>query len=79
MDTRNRRGTTDSELRSGSVGPVEHAIRRVERVVGPERFCIMRVRRGDWEARTFNGRVGRGDTASDALFNLLTALGESIG
>jgi hypothetical protein len=79
MDTRNRRRSAHSDVRSGTIGPVEHALRRVERALGAERFCVMRVRRGDWEARAYTGQVGRGDTASDALFNLLTSLGESVG
>ena len=49
--------------------------RRVE-AANEEMFdlCLRRAGRGDWEARTLSGDVGRGDTLAAAIADLLPQL-----
>lgn len=51
-------------------------IRRLEMLLGAERWTLQKVRTGDFEVRTWSGMVGRGMTAADALSDLAGKLGE---
>lgn len=55
---------------------VSQLIRRLESLLGAERWTLQKVRTGDFEARTWSGMVGRGMTAADALSDLAGKLGE---
>lgn len=51
-------------------------VRRLDAWLGAERVTFMKVRRGEWEARTYSGVVGRGHTLTDAVAELLAQTGE---
>jgi hypothetical protein len=61
-------------------------VRRLEALVGADRWTLQKVRMGDYEVRTYapavgplkdkHGQVGRGHTATDAIADLVSQLGE---
>lgn len=50
-------------------------IRKLELLVGSSRWTLQKVRTGDYEVRTWDGMVGRGMSATDALSDLVGKLG----
>ena len=50
-------------------------IRKLEALVGADRWTLQKVRMGDYEARTWDGTVGRGMSATDAMAALVAQLG----
>jgi hypothetical protein len=50
-------------------------VRRLEALIGSDRWTLQKVGTGDYEVRTYRGEVGRGMTATDALSDLVEKLG----
>lgn len=50
-------------------------IRRLEALIGADRWTLQKVRMGDYEVRTWDGHVGRGMSATDAFADLVGKLG----
>lgn len=60
-----------SGMDGGAACSLSQALASLERLVGGlDRFTLMRLKARDWEARTLDGTVGRGYTATDAVAEL---------